>query len=341
MITINVEAMHFGPIDSVDDPIFSADSMGNADFTGVRGGLLGRYTITYYCAEKYPHICNAGPPYKTATGDTPTPGVTIAVDPSDIPLHSKVMIYGHEYTAQDTGGAVDGKHIDILVAKHSDALNKGTRRNVPVYSVTYEGEGIQVSGEWNGWTPENQTWAKTICNGGSSWSELYTGIPNITDVVGNETDLSGVDFVDGERPGNQAIVDIALSQAGQVGGQPYWSWYGFGSRVEWCATFVSWCANQNGVLGTSIPKFASCSQQGVPWFQDHGQWASRNEITPVAGDIIFFDWDSNGAPNHVGIVVGTDGTNVYTIEGNSRDQVRTKSYPLNSKLIFGYGLPNY
>ena len=39
------------------------------------------------------------------------------------------------------------------------------------------------------------------------------------------------------------IVQVALTQVGNVGGEPYWSWYGFGSRVEWCACFVSWCAD--------------------------------------------------------------------------------------------------
>ena len=53
--------------------------------------------------------------------------------------------------------------------------------------------------------------------------------------------LAGVEFVNGTRPGNQAVVDIAKSQVGNVGGQPYWSWYGFTSRVEWCACYVSWC----------------------------------------------------------------------------------------------------
>ena len=173
------------------------------------------------------------------------------------------------------------------------------------------------------------------------WAEIYTGIPNVTDVMGNETNLDGVTFIDGDRAGNQAIVDTAMAQLGNVGGAPYWSWYGFNDRVEWCATFVSWCANQNGVLGSSVPKFASCRYEGVPWFQSHNQWASGNDIVPVAGDIIFFDWEGDGVPNHVGIVIGTDGSKVYTIEGNSGDAVRTKSYDLNSKLIFGYGLPNY
>ena len=73
--------------------------------------------------------------------------------------------------------------------------------------------------------------------------------------------LAGVEFVNGTRPGNQAVVDIAKSQVGNVGGQPYWSWYGFTSRVEWCACFVSWCYGQ---MGLSEPRFAACQSQGIP-----------------------------------------------------------------------------
>ena len=59
--------------------------------------------------------------------------------------------------------------------------------------------------------------------------------------------------------GNQAIVEVALTQLGNEGGQPYWSWYGFEGRVEWCACFVSWCANECGYIDTGvIPKFAGC-----------------------------------------------------------------------------------
>lgn len=321
------------------DEIFTADTMGNVAGTATKGDLIGRATITYYCAEKYPHICNAGPPYKTATGTTPTPGRTIAVDPDQIRLGSHVIIDGHEYIAEDTGGAIDGLDIDILVETHEEALAKGTRRNVAVYKVAYEGGGVQETGVWQGWTEDNIEWCRLIYS--QDWTELYTGIDNVTDIVGNESDFSGVEFIDGERPGNENIVNIAMSQLGNAGGRPYWSWYGFSSRVEWCATFVSWCANKDGSLNDAIPKFASCSIQGVPWFKENGQWAKRGDITPVAGDIIFFDWQPDGRPDHVGIVAGTDGTKVYTVEGNSRDQVRTKSYALNSKNIFGYGLPNY
>ena len=150
--------------------------------------------------------------------------------------------------------------------------------------------------------------------------------------------LAGMEFVNGTRPGNQAVVDIAKSQVGNVGGQPYWSWYGFNSRVEWCACFVSWCYGQ---MGLSEPRFAACQSQGIPWFQSHGQWGGRDYANIAPGDAIFFDWDLDGSADHVGIVVGTDGSRVYTVEGNSGDACKIKSYSLTYECIKGYGLMNW
>ncbi|MCI6249028.1 CHAP domain-containing protein [bacterium] len=150
--------------------------------------------------------------------------------------------------------------------------------------------------------------------------------------------LAGVEFVNGTRPGNQAVVDIAKSQVGNVGGQPYWSWYGFTSRVEWCACFVSWCYGQ---MGLTEPRFAACQSQGIPWFQSHGQWGGRDYANIAPGDAIFFDWDLDGSADHVGIVVGTDGSRVYTVEGNSGDACKIKSYSLTYECIKGYGLMNW
>lgn len=150
--------------------------------------------------------------------------------------------------------------------------------------------------------------------------------------------LAGVEFVNGTRPGNQAVVDIAKSQVGNVGGQPYWSWYGFNSRVEWCACFVSWCYGQ---MGLSEPRFAACQSQGIPWFQSHGQWGGRDYANIAPGDAIFFDWNLDGRADHVGIVVGTDGSRVYTVEGNSGDACKIKSYSLTYECIKGYGLMNW
>lgn len=150
--------------------------------------------------------------------------------------------------------------------------------------------------------------------------------------------LAGVEFVNGTRPGNQAVVDIAKSQVGNVGGQPYWSWYGFTSRVEWCACFVSWCYGQ---MGLTEPRFSGCQSQGIPWFQSHGQWGGRDYANIAPGDAIFFDWDLDGSADHVGIVVGTDGSRVYTVEGNSGDACKIKSYSLDYQCIKGYGLMNW
>lgn len=145
--------------------------------------------------------------------------------------------------------------------------------------------------------------------------------------------------------GDDAIVTVALSQIGNVGGQPYRSWYGFNSRVEWCACFVSWCANECGYIDSGvIPKFAGCVN-GVQWFKDRGQWQDGS-FEPSAGQIIFFDWDNKGSSgpqdgqsDHVGIVEKCENGIVYTIEGNSGDSCRQRQYPVGYYEILGYGIP--
>ena len=133
------------------------------------------------------------------------------------------------------------------------------------------------------------------------------------------------------------LVSVALSQVGNVGGQPYWSWYGFDSRVEWCACFVSWCANESGCLGTAVPKFSRCVD-GVAWFRGQGCWQSGSYL-PQLGDIIFFDWNQDMVPDHVGIVEKTEGGVIYTVEGNSAgDRCRQNRYAVGSNMIYGYGI---
>ena len=139
--------------------------------------------------------------------------------------------------------------------------------------------------------------------------------------------------------GNQAIVQVAASQEGKSG-TTYWSWYGFGSRVEWCACFVSWCADQSGYIQSGvIPKFSLCSD-GVKWFESKDRFRDGS-YTPVAGDIIFFDWGNDGTIDHVGIVESVSGGTVNTIEGNSGDKVARRSYSIGSSNIYGYGVPAY
>lgn len=136
--------------------------------------------------------------------------------------------------------------------------------------------------------------------------------------------------------GNEQLVTIARTQLGNEGGQKFWSWYGFSSREEWCACFVSWCADQSGLIANgSVPRFSLCDD-GVIWFQSQGKWQGAGSI-PASGSIIFFDWNGDGTSDHVGIVASCDGTTVHTIEGNSGDAVRERSYGIDNGTIIGYG----
>ena len=155
-------------------------------------------------------------------------------------------------------------------------------------------------------------------------------------------DESNPDYIPGEfvGVGNEAIVEVAAQQVGNVGGRPYWSWYGFYDRVEWCACFVSWCAHKCGYIEDGIiPKFAVVGH-GMSWFKNRDQWQGRG-YHPKPGDIIFFDWDGDGLGNHVGIVESSDDTYVYTIEGNSGDRCKRRTYFISSSMIMGYGIPAY
>ena len=94
----------------------------------------------------------------------------------------------------------------------------------------------------------------------------------LAELLADENNYLWSQVLYGITGGDGQIVTVALSLVGNVGGQPYWSWYGFNSRVEWCACFVSWCANECGYIDAGvIPKYAGCVN-GVQWFKDRGQW---------------------------------------------------------------------
>ena len=147
--------------------------------------------------------------------------------------------------------------------------------------------------------------------------------------------------------GDGEIVAVALSQLGNEGGQKFWSWYGFESRVAWCACFVSWCANECGYIEDGvIPKY-SLSANAVEWFKDHDQWLDGSQ-EPSPGMIIFFDWDhgthtgaQDGHADHTGIVEKVENGVVYTIEGNAKDSVKERYYNVGNHEILGYGVPAY
>ena len=143
------------------------------------------------------------------------------------------------------------------------------------------------------------------------------------------------------------IVEVAASQIGNVGGEPYWRWYGFTERVGWCACFVSWCANECGYIDAgTFPRFSG-PEWGVYWFRQHGQWVGRQTV-PTPGMIIFYDWDNpetggqDGVTDHVGIVSRVENGIIYTIEGNTvGDSCQERSHPVGDYQIIGFGVPQY
>ena len=142
------------------------------------------------------------------------------------------------------------------------------------------------------------------------------------------------------------MVNTAIAELGNEGGKKFWSWYANWGRFEWCACFLSWVAEQNGIMDVKIPKFIGVGI-GADWFKRKNQYKYRKDYTPLPGDIIFIDWDPNNRLDHVGMVLKVEDGKVWTIEGNRKskteriDAVRIQAYDLNSKFITAYGTPSY
>lgn len=122
---------------------------------------------------------------------------------------------------------------------------------------------------------------------------------------------------------------------GNYADHPGWNQY-----TPWCACFLSWAAAQqpdNTFIGAP-PRFAKVDD-GMKLFRDD-QWRDSG-ATPIPGDYVFFDWDGDRDPDHVGAVLCVDGNQLYTIEGNSGGKVAVNCYPKNDPRIMGYGVLNW
>lgn len=152
----------------------------------------------------------------------------------------------------------------------------------------------------------------------------------------------------------QKLADQYDSRGEIIGGKGYFSeWYiggyaankpGWNQYTPWCGCFLSWGAEQ---LKTSIdgdpPRFANVDT-GMEGFQKSGKWRSPNDANnkPIPGDYVFFDWDRDSDPDHVGAVLCvTEDGYLYTIEGNSGGRVAVNCYPKNDPRIMGYGVLNW
>lgn len=159
----------------------------------------------------------------------------------------------------------------------------------------------------------------------------------ITDAPGFEQKYT--ELIPTGRVGAPELMELAKAQVGNIGGRKYWEWYGFGYHIEWCGAFVSWCYAQAGKNG---PFFTACNSEGAAWFKERDQWGDKDYPDIAPGDSIFFDWDLDGSADHVGLVLGTDGEYVYTIEGNRDDICITRGYSRSGYAwILGYGLMDW
>ncbi|MBR0342891.1 MAG: CHAP domain-containing protein [Oscillospiraceae bacterium] len=163
--------------------------------------------------------------------------------------------------------------------------------------------------------------------------ETRVSADNQEEIVYFIPDLAG-------SPTRIAIVRAAEKEIGNVGGEKFWRWYGFSYHVHWCACFTSYIAAECGCIKAGICPRSAGVDDWIDFYKEQHRWAG-NKYIPHSGDFIIFEWDGDGVADHIGIVESCDGKTVTTIEGNSRDICRRKTYPVGHWQIYGYGLPAY
>lgn len=136
---------------------------------------------------------------------------------------------------------------------------------------------------------------------------------------------------------NKPIIDLYNSKKGTS----------YNYKTPWCAIFVSAVAYKSGyskyiVTGSYCPSIINAYKSGKSGYYSYGKGSS---YVPKPGDVIFFDWNRNGVPDHTGMVAAVDGSYVRTIEGNytvnGTDAVATRAFNVGWSLVQGYGLPAY
>ena len=210
----------------------------------------------------------------------------------------------------------------------------------PIAALEPNGTGLVV----RNWLINNPDYTFSEAYKTSVWYENFSALSlsdnhrnNVLRIamsqLGYHEGNSPSDF-DGENlSGNQNYIEYARLLT---------PWYNNNS-YEWCACFVNWCLNQADI--DYVYGEISCLSW-VNWLKNNGQFehakAYGGTYTPRPADFIFFSWDSvNTTSNHIGFVLYTTKTEVYTIEGNTSDCVGIRSYKLNDTRIIGYGTPNY
>ena len=120
--------------------------------------------------------------------------------------------------------------------------------------------------------------------------------------------------------------------------------YAVKNSDDWCDIFVTTVFQREGLSGL-IGRECGVERH-IQIFKRLGIWNEDGSSTPKAGDIITFNWDQNSQPNngfadHIGIVESVSNGFIHTIEGNSNDQVRRKTYRIGHGNIRGFASPRY
>ncbi|MEF9920361.1 MAG: lysozyme family protein [Erysipelotrichaceae bacterium] len=249
------------------------------------------------------------------------------------PMQSSTFEYNTKYPKQPNSIIEPEYSIQVGVKYFSYCIKEAKPKNsLDMQKIYLALQGYNYGKEYINWAIVNFN-GYTRANAKVFSNEMKAKLQ--VDIYGNPNYVNQV--LQYYHLGNGDIVKVAQTQIGNINGKPYWEWYGFSSRVEWCACFVSWCANESGLLEKGIiPKFSYCPT-GIQWFKEHNRWMAKGQI-PQTGYIIFFDWEQDGISDHVGIVEKVENGNVITIEGNSNNECRRNIYQVSSSLIYGYGM---
>lgn len=140
------------------------------------------------------------------------------------------------------------------------------------------------------------------------------------------------------------ILEIARKEVGYKGGSGYYSkygaWYGI-PYGHWCAMFISWCANEAGVLGDIVLRGSGCTTL-CRQYSERGQVFKPANYTPVTGDQFLVAGSLGGYDcDHIGFVDTVSGDSFLSCEGNYSNSCAAVTRKIKGSDLYGYIHPNY
>lgn len=257
------------------------------------------------------------------------------------------------------GKTADGKSGAVLLRYKSGKLTSGTSGD-QVLLDNLRGARVDLDGSlvtFTFATAAHSYSTSVFCRTGIDGDSV--GKAEAEDILKKTPTLpAAADLTEAEKKARFAFLQTLAGQYDSrgeiIGGKGYFSeWYignyadnpGWNQYTPWCACFLSWGAAQqpNETFDGDPPRFADVDR-GMVSFKESGKWRAPNDEVnkPIPGDYVFFDWDRDRDPDHVGAVLFVDEDGyLYTIEGNSGGRVAVNRYPKNDPRIMGYGVLNW